>query len=637
MRLTPWEQGTATVRPAPRAVIVAGTEPPPGVHGSCWTRRQAPETIDAMAVMTATRAGHPAAPAVALAAVALAVGALAEREALSGTVWGPGLVAVDASVGIATVLAGVAAWVTRPGSRVGPALVAIGGLWFLGGFAYGNNPDLIDFVGFPLQGWHDVLLIGLLLAVTPGGLRERRAQLIAGGALASHAVLALARLLLRPPHDVTSCFCVGNRITGITDPAAYDAAVRIASVAEAAFGVAALWLVWTRWRAATPPARRTLAPLLVAIAAVAAIITYNRLATRVISGPGESPHLMIVLMAAVRIAIPVAIVLSLARGRRARTRVADVVMRLDDEGLAGGSAAMRRALADPGLRLLRWSPEQAAYLDADGREAQLPPPGDRLAATVLERDGVPLGALVHDAALREEPELLSAVAAAARLALHNERLADQVRAQLDEVRASRQRIVASGDAERRRLERDLHDGAQQRLVALAVRLRALERRAGDGGNIGLADELDDLAGELDGAMADIRELARGIRPPVLNEQGLGPALAVLADRLALPVDADIRLDGRLPDVVEATGYFTVSEALANVLKHADAGRVRLRAALDRDELTLSVADDGRGGAEPANGLVGLADRLEALGGTLSVESSARGTTVTARIPARAGR
>jgi signal transduction histidine kinase len=580
-----------------------------------------------MAATTAIRGSHPAAPAVAAATVALAVGALAEREALSGYVWGPWLVAVDASVGIATVLGGLAAWLMRPGSRVGPALVGIGGLWFLGGFGYGHNPDLIDFVGFPLQGWHDVLLIGLLLAVTPGGLRDRRAQVIAGGALAAHLVLALARLLLRPPFDPTSCFCVGNRITGVTEPAAYETAVRIASFAEAAFGVAALWLVWTRWRAASGPARRTLAPLLGAIAAVAALITYNRVATRVIGGPVESPHAMIVLMAAVRIAIPVAIVLSLARGRRARRRVADVVMRLDDEGLAGGSAAMRRALDDPGLTLLRWSPERDAYLDGDGREHELPEPGDRLAATVLERDGTVLGALVHDAALREEPELLGAIAAAARLALHNERLADHLQ-------ASRHRIVASGDAERRRLERDLHDGAQQRLVALAVRLRALERRAGGSGNIGLADELDALAGELDGAMADIRELARGIRPPVLNEQGLGPALAALAERVPLPVETAIELDGRLPDVVESTAYFAASEALANVLKHAGARHIALRAGLDRDELVVSVQDDGRGGARPANGLVGLADRLEALGGSLTVESAEhQGTTLTARMPA----
>ena len=166
-------------------------------------------------------------------------------------------------------------------------------------------------------------------------------------------------------------------------------------------------------------------------------------------------------------------------------------------------------------------------------------------------------------------------------------------------------------------------------------MRTLERRAGSSGNVALADELDGLAAELDAAMAGIRELARGIRPPVLNEEGLGAALVALADRLPLPVATEVQLDGRLPDVVEATGYFAASEALANVLKHADASGVRLSARVDDGAVVLAIADDGRGGAAERNGsgLVGLADRLAALGGTLSVESpEAGGTTVVARIP-----
>jgi signal transduction histidine kinase len=592
-----------------------------------------------MAATTAIRSARGPVLPIAAAVVALAVGAIAEPVALHGQIWGPGLVAVDASVGIATILAGLAAWLARPDSRTGPALVAIGGLWFLGSFGYGSNGDLVDLVGFPLQGWHDPLLIVLLLAVTPGGLRERPAAVIATGAVASHTALTIARLLLRPPIDVTSCFCVGNRFTGITDPAAYNAAVRVASLAEAGFAIAALVLLAVRWRRASGPARHTLAPLVAAGAATAALVTYNRVITRVLREPVASGHGMLVLMAATRMTIVVAIVASLLRGRRARTRVADVVLSLDDRGADASSAAMRRALADPDLRLVRWSPERRCWVDADGAEVALPGPGDRLAATVLERDGVVLGALVHDAALREEPELLSAVAAAARLALHNERLADEVRAQLDEVRASRERIVTAGDAERRRLERDLHDGAQQRLIALALRLRRLERRAGVTGDVALADELDALAGELEGAMADIRELARGIRPPVLNEEGLGPALVALADRVPLPVATDVRLTGRLPDVIEATGFFAAGEALANVLKHADARSVRLTAAEEDGLVVLRVDDDGRGGAQvrPGSGLAGLADRLEAVGGTLTVGASERGgTAIVARIPSVVG-
>ena len=284
---------------------------------------------------------------------------LAERVALDGHVWGPWLVAVDAASewprsSPACRLAGTA------GSRVGPALVAIGGLWFLGAFGYGPDPDLIDFVGFPLQGWHDVLLIVLLLAITPGGLREPAAR----GSPS-------ARSPPSPSWRWRGC-CCGRRSTtraasasqphhGRHRPAAYEAAVRIASFAEAALAVAALALVAVRWRRASGPARRTLAPLLVAGVATAVLITYNRVATRVLSAPVQPSDGMLVAMAALRITIAAAIVVSLMRGRRARTRVADVVTSLDAGGPDSGSAAMRRALADPRLQLLRWSPERHAH------------------------------------------------------------------------------------------------------------------------------------------------------------------------------------------------------------------------------------------------------------------------------------
>jgi signal transduction histidine kinase len=364
-------------------------------------------------------------------------------------------------------------------------------------------------------------------------------------------------------------------------------------------------------------------------------VTYNRLITRVVGVTVPTTHDMLVAMAALRITIVAAVAFSLIRGRRARTRVADVIVSLEDRGVESGSASMRRALADPSLRLLRWSPEGECYRDARGSRAELPPPGDRLAATKRRRDGTLLGALVHDAALREEPELLAPVAAAARLALHNERLAAEVRARLAEVEASRRRIVTAGDAERRRLERNLHDGAQQRLIALALALRTLERRAGGRGDLELAVELDVLANELNSALAEIRELARGLRLPVLEEAGLGPALEALAERLAVPATAEIALPRRLPEVIESTAYFTAAEARANVLRHAGARHVRLRAVEADGWLTVSIEDDGRGGAGTAagTGLTGLADRLEALGGSLSVTSPpGGGTRLVARNP-----
>jgi len=571
-------------------------------------------------------------PPLVAAALALAVGAVAEVVAAGGGIWTARTIAANVVVGVATIGAGVVAWVGRPDSRVGPLMVAIGGVWFLGDFAYGTDQALVDLVGFPLQGWHDVLLVVLLLTVTAGERQDPVARLVIGAMVGAHVALGLARLLLRPPLDVSACLCVPNRITGIVEPESFEIAGRAASAIEAALAVAALVVLARRWQAATEPTRSTLRALVVAGIATTALVTYNRLATRVVGEPRPTGQDMILLLAVVRVGVPLAVTASLIRGRRARARVADVLLGLER---GGGERAMRRALGDPSVLLLRWDTERALHVDDRGRPVDLPESPDAATVTAIERDGSRLGALVHDRALREEPELLDAVVAAARLALHNERLAVEARQRLDEVRASRQRLVTAVDEERRRLERDLHDGAQQRLVALALQLRALERRAAGAGDIALADDLDDLARGLDAALAGIRELARGIRPPLLVEGGLEPALAALALTAPVPTEIDVRLPCRLPDAVEATLYFIASEGLANALRHADASRVCMSVSIAGDRLALTVSDDGAGGADPRNGsgLVGLADRVGAIGGTLEITSEpGAGTTLAAFVP-----
>jgi signal transduction histidine kinase len=292
--------------------------------------------------------------------------------------------------------------------------------------------------------------------------------------------------------------------------------------------------------------------------------------------------------------------------------------------------SLRRALADPTVQLLRWSPAEERFNDEEGRPVAVPE-----GATVLEAGGVRLGALIHDPALREEPELLTAVAAAARLALHNERLADEVRARLQEVRASRRRLLEVADAERRRLERDLHDGAQQYLLAVRLEAQRAHRRADALGDQVLKDRLLDLTAHAETALEQLRRLARGIRPPVLTESGLGPALESLVERFPLPVTLELDVDDRLDDVVGATAYFAASEALTNVLKYADARNVGMSAACLGDMLELRVRDNGRGGAVlgAGTGLLGLADRVAALGGTVDLDSPvAEGTIVLVRIP-----
>ncbi len=225
------------------------------------------------------------------------------------------------------------------------------------------------------------------------------------------------------------------------------------------------------------------------------------------------------------------------------------------------------------------------------------------------------------------------MAAATRLAIENERLTAEVRTQLEEVRASRARIVVAGDAERRRVERDLHDGAQQRLVTLALALQVARGQVG-ASNEPLAGSLDRAGRELELALAELRELARGLHPTVLTEEGLAVAVEALADRTPVPVTVRVPADRFRPEV-EAAAYYVVAEALTNVVKYARASAVTLEIDQRDGVLAVQVADDGVGGANPAagSGLRGLADRVAAIGGTLVVSSTpGAGTVVRAEIP-----
>src|SRR4051794_18227055 len=234
---------------------------------------------------------------------------------------------------------------------------------------------------------------------------------------------------------------------------------------------------------------------------------------------------------------------------------------------------------------------------------------------------------------RPRCDVLRAAAAAAALSRENERLHAQLEAQMEEVRASRARLVAAGDAERRRLERDLHDGAQSRFVAIALQLRHAHTKAPPGSE--LAKILDTAIGELATGLDELRELARGIHPAVLSERGVDAALDALAARAPLPVDVRGAVRGRLATEVEVAAYFAASEALQNVAKYADATRATVEVRHDGRRLLVEVSDDGRGGAcpEAGSGLRGLADRVGALDGRLEVHSPrGAGTRVRVEIP-----
>jgi signal transduction histidine kinase len=225
--------------------------------------------------------------------------------------------------------------------------------------------------------------------------------------------------------------------------------------------------------------------------------------------------------------------------------------------------------------------------------------------------------------------LVEAVGSAAGLALENARLAAEVRAQLEEVRASRARLAQAADDERRRVERDLHDGAQQRLVALTMRLEQARRTAP-----GSAALIDDTQAELREAISEVRRLARGVMPPILTEAGLAAAVESLAERAPIPVVVAVP-DRRFPQSIETAAFYVVTEALTNAVRYAAASEVRIDGRVVDGRLIVSVSDDGRGGADPerGTGLRGLADRVEAAGGSLEVESRlGEGTRVRAIFP-----
>jgi signal transduction histidine kinase len=329
-------------------------------------------------------------------------------------------------------------------------------------------------------------------------------------------------------------------------------------------------------------------------------------------------------------AIPVAIIVGGLRTSLARGNVADLAVELGRGVPIGGlEARLARAMRDPSLVLAFPAPSGDGLVDADGRPVT-PPTGSDRAITPIERDGETLAVLIHDPAdLVEDPGMVAAVGSVARLALENERLSAQVRAQLEEVRTSRERLAAAGDAERRRIERDLHDGAQQRLVALAVRLQTAR-----GEHPEAAPLLDEATAELQAAVADVRGLARGVYPTILTDLGLAAAVDALAERSAIPIAVDIP-DQRFPEPVEATTYFVVAEAITNVTRYAGARSARVTTTVDGDRVVTTVTDDGRGGADPTrgSGLRGLADRVAAARGRLDVRSPVDGgTTVTVELP-----
>lgn len=472
-----------------------------------------------------------------------------------------------------------------------------------------------------------------LVVVYPSGRLgdriDRRLAVVAYGmALGFH----LVALLLAP--DPCQPIC-DNPLGVLPSQAGWDVVRYVAIALVPVVLIAANVELVRHWRRAGPAGRRVLAPLLVATPLWCLGVFAGYFAdTFLDEAARDATHSLNLIGILQDALIPVAILVGALQTRYARGNVAQLAVELG-RGVPVGRLrdVLARALRDPSLELAFPAPGGDGLVDADGRRMADPDP-DRRRITRVEHEGELLAVLIDDPqAVDEDPGLVEAVGSVARLALANERLAAQVRAQLEEVRASRARIVEAADAERRRVERDLHDGAQQRLTALAVRLDV----ARETGRV-TPDLVEEATSELRSAIGEVRDLSRGLHPTILTEAGLGPAIEALVERTEIPVRV-VAPDTRYPAPIEAAAYFVVAEALTNVTRYAAAATAEVEIRENGGSLAVRIHDDGRGGADPSSGtgLRGLADRVGALGGRLIVDSPVdAGTTVFAELPLPGG-
>jgi signal transduction histidine kinase len=515
-------------------------------------------------------------------------------------------------------------------------MLALGFAWIVAGLQFSAHPGL-GYVGV-LGGWvWAAVLAHLTLAFPSGRLVAWPERAVVGTAYFVATLGEAARVLVADAGTFRPAACEGCPGPFVSLASSPDLAQSLVAVQR---GVAALLtvaigaLMVMHWQRGSSVQRRALAPVLSVGAFTATVIAGSVGALSVglvdLGRALQWPFQVGVIL------VPLAFLGGMLRTRLER---AVGVSRLVDQLAALPSpdrlrAALAEALGDPTLAVVYWLPAAGAYVDSQGEPVVLPGAGSNRAATLVEVAGAPVAALVHDAGLGEEASLVRAAGRAAALWLDRERLEVEGRARILDLRESRARLVEAGDAERRRIERDLHDGAQHRLAALLLHVQ-LERRTF------VADEqlgenmLNDIERELGDALTDLRALAAGILPPVLSDYGLEAALDDLTCRFPVTITVERLPIERLPTAIEVAAYFIIAEALANVAKHSNATSAAVRVSCDRGCVIVEAQDDGVGGASLAKGtgIRGLADRVGALDGTIVCHSPpGRGTLLRAEIP-----
>ncbi|TDV57688.1 sensor histidine kinase [Actinophytocola oryzae] len=457
----------------------------------------------------------------------------------------------------------------------------------------------------------------VFLAYPSGAVRDRPGRALMVGGYVFGAVTFTLQVVFGPQRHAGRCRDVCEPLPLVDAQDLATATTRLSGFGSVVLAFVGVVVIARRMATSTRRQRRVLAFPAVAMVATAGLFAAVGLLSVVL--PDEVNRTLTLAQFAALVAVPTAFFWGLVRARLDEARVSDLVRQIQYAPASGLRDAVATALDDPGMRLV--------LLPSDGML-----PGDPASRTVVGDPDEPLAVIVHDPALSNEPALMAAVSAAVGLALENARLQEALRAQLEQVRASRARLVTAGDDARRRLERDLHDGAQQRLLSVGLILTMLRRSLPDAGEEAV-ELLDEMETELRAATSELRELARGIHPAVLTMQGLRAAVEQVLVRVPLRVHANIGELPRLPQAVEATVYFVVSEAVTNTMRHAEATEIRVDLDVSCGQLLVRVADDGTGGAAPGSGISGLVDRVAAVGGKLTMDSpEGAGTTLTAELP-----
>jgi signal transduction histidine kinase len=521
------------------------------------------------------------------------------------------------------IFAGMVAWRRRPDSAFGPLMI-------LAGFI--TQLSMLQWTSLPLPNTIGQLCDLLVAAVWLHIFLAYPTGRLAGGAERVVVVVGyVAALGLQVVILALGGFDDNHLLSVVKRPHAAEAVENVQLLVLSALALIGVGLLWGRWRSLPRWQRRRPTQIVIECFGLSLVM----LAALLVAGAFQLPGFEVIRLVTFAVAglAPLAFLAGLLDARLAKAGVGELLVQLRTDPTPDLQALLAQALRDPTLYLIYWLPQYGSWADQDGNPTSLPRSDNGRRVTFVKQNGEQIAALIYDAGLGDEPELVEAVSAAAGIALENGRLEAELRARLQELQGSRSRVVEAQQNERRRLERNLHDGAQQRLVALALELGLLAEKANN--DPATQERLKRARGEVAESLDELRDIARGLHPAVVSGHGLAIALESLA--AVTPLEVHLKTDGlpRLPEQLEVAAYYVVSESLTNAAKHAQADTVNVEVGVTTDTLIVEIVDDGIGGAdsERGTGLRGLADRIETLNGHLRVWSSVgRGTRVRAEIP-----